>query len=347
MSPPDESRRPRRGRGTRILALVVAGAVLLWCGYWVAGNRVAAMAFERVTESLGADGRELGCGTNHSGGFPFRLDLDCSGMTYRDSRAGLAVAMARLTATAPLYRPGAVEAVLSGPLMVAIPGRDLAIKASWATATAEANASLGGLNGGSFRFEGFAIEPDGGRNRLPFTRLSAAHAAGWAIPLAGGDYRLSFDAADVGLTPKKGKDLPPLALSVDLIARGFGSRLGTDPARTLALWVEAGGTLDIERFAVTLGEAGATATGQLSVSPEGLVSGDIVVRIAGLDAIPALAERLRLGSRDKVKQLLAAAGAFTRPAPDQPGAREVPLAIRNGVVMVGMVPLASIPPLSF
>ena len=94
-----------------------------------------------------------------------------------------------------------------------------------------------------------------------------------------------------------------------------------------------------------MGDATAGVTGRLRATAEGVLSGELNVRIVGLDQIPAIAERLGLGSKDRLTRIVGMAGAITRAVPDNPLARDVPVTIRNGVARVGLIPLGTIPPL--
>ena len=134
-----------------------------------------------------------------------------------------------------------------------------------------------------------------------------------------------------------------MAIDAELTALDFGGSLGTDPGRTLAAWLADGGELEVDRLTVAMGDTTAGATGRLTVSPDGLLSGDVTLRIVGLEAIPALAERLGLGSRDRLQNMIGMAGAMMRPAADNPAARDVPVTIRDGVARIGFIPIGTIP----
>ena len=76
--------------------------------------------------------------------------------------------------------------------------------------------------------------PGAGKNRMPFTQPAPISATISARPAAGGDYRFTIDATGLALQPKKGDELPPMAIDADVTALDFGRSLGTDPGRTLA-----------------------------------------------------------------------------------------------------------------
>jgi hypothetical protein len=338
--------RPRRRRGLKWAAILIVAALALWVGYWFAARQAAVMAFDRAFASLAADERDLACDESASGGFPFRLDLDCGNLAFKDRKANAAVTAARVTATAPLYRPGRVEAVIASPVTIEAPGQQVSLNASWQDAVAVVDAGFDGLNRATVTLDQVDIVPGAGKNRMPFTHASADRATISAFPASGGDYRFTIDATGLALQPKKGDELPPMAIDADVTALDFGRSLGTDPGRTLAAWLADGGELQVDRLTVAMGEAAAGATGRLLISPDGLLSGDITMRIVGMEHIPALAERLGLGSRDRLQNIIGMAGAVMRPAPDDPRARDVPVTIRDGVARIGFIPLGTIPRLN-
>jgi hypothetical protein len=103
----------------------------------------------------------------------------------------------------------------------------------------------------------------------------------------------------------------------------------------------------VDRLGIATADASAQASGTLRLSAQGLVSGELVVRVTGLDQLPGLAEQLRPGSRDQVNRIVRMAGALMRAAPDDANAREIPVTIRDGVARIGLIPLGTIPALRF
>ena len=123
-----------------------------------------------------------------------------------------------------------------------------------------------------------------------------------------------------------------------VIAAFFGSVFGGGSAK--------GGGIDLTRLTLFLGPASISASGPLTLSSAGLLSGTLNVRLVGLDQLPDIAEGIRQGSRDRVAQIVAAISAFTKPVKTEEGeARETVLTVVNGTVMVGLIPVGKIPPL--
>ncbi|MBN8994191.1 MAG: DUF2125 domain-containing protein [Rhizobiales bacterium] len=328
----------------RWLVGVLIVLAVLWCGYWYAASRVAAMGIARVTAAVAARGNEAGCGTQAIAGFPLTLDVQCAGARFAGS--DMSADLGQIGLVAPLYYPGHVEANLTAPLTFNAPAPGLAVTASWQTARATADVGLNGLSGASLQLAALSLQQSGDSLRLPFRNVSAEAAELVATPGTGDDYRVTGSARDLVIEPANGQKLPVLAGAVDLSALKFGRTLGTDIKQTLRSWIANGGGIDLTRLTLFLGAASVSASGPLTLSSAGLLSGTLTVRIVGMDQLPDIMEGIKPGTHDRVAQLVGAVSAFTRPVKTEEGeARETVLNIRDGAVRVGIIPVGRIPPL--
>ncbi|WP_421725734.1 DUF2125 domain-containing protein [Bauldia sp.] len=335
----------RRRRGWRWLVILLVLFVVLWCAYWFGSSWLAATAADRLVASLTANGRALACVENTTGGFPLTLDLECTDASFTDDRQGMRVALSGAAASAPLYWPGSIQGSLAGPLAVDAPIQGLSLDADWTLATAELDAGFSGVNRLAVALDGVAVTPRPDGVRLLFERFSAGEAEVIAEPVADNAYRFYVRAEDIHMTPIGGENYPEAAAWLDAAARDFGSALGTDPQATIRAWVAGGGVVDVERLGFALGDASAIASGTVEVAPDGLLSGELIVRLTNLDALPAAIDEIQPGAGDQVAQAIGAAGMFMRPVEDDPDASDLLLTIRNGTVSIGIIPLGSIPPL--
>jgi hypothetical protein len=330
----------------RWLVGVLIVLAVLWCGYWYAASKVAAMGIEKVTAAVAAHGRTAGCGTQAIAGFPLSLDVQCSDAKLAGT--DLSADLGQIGVTAPLYYPGHVEANLTAPLTLNAPGLGLAITASWSAARARADVGLDGLSGASAHLAALTLEQSGDSVRLPFRKVSADEAEIVAAPGETDDYRLAVSARDVVIEPASGQKLPVLAGAVDLSALKFGRSLGTDPAQAIHTWIGKGGAIDLTRLTLFLGPASVSASGPLTLAPDGLLSGTLTVRLVGLDQLPDILEGIKPGSRDRVAQFVATVSAFTKAVKTEEGeARETVLTIKDGTVSVGLIPVGKIPAVRF
>jgi hypothetical protein len=337
------NRERRRGRGRRFVVGFLILLAVLWCGYWYAASRVAAMGIEKVAAAVAAHGSKAACGTQAIAGFPLSLDVQCSGA--RLAGTDLSADLGQIGVTAPLYYPGHVEASLTAPLTLNAPGLGLAVTASWSAARARADVGLDGLSGASAHLAALTLEQSGDSARLPFRKVSADEAEFVAAPGEVDDYRLTVSARDVVIEPASGRQLPVLAGAVDLSALKFGRSLGTDPVQAIRAWIGKGGAIDLTRLTLFLGPASVSASGPLTLAADGLLSGTLTVRLVGLDQLPDILEGIKPGSHDRVAQFVATVSAFTKAVKTEEGeARETVLTIKDGTVSVGLIPVGKIPP---
>src|ERR1043166_976679 len=101
--------RPRRRWPVYLIIVLVVLIVVGWIGGWFAAARVADAAIARATSSP-IGGFSIGCSDRSLSGFPLRIDVRCQRTTVSDAAAGLQASLGGVWASAPLYRPGFVEA---------------------------------------------------------------------------------------------------------------------------------------------------------------------------------------------------------------------------------------------
>ena len=341
----------RRGWGLplAIVGVVILLLVLAWLGYFYASTRMAGSALDRTTANLAAEGIRLDCAQDNLGQFPLGVAFLCGKTSFADAGGTVSGALGPLTAKAPLYWPGSIEADLAGPLDLAAPGMGLSLQASWAHGATSLAGGLAGLKSIATRLDGLVVADGGGDPGLPFDKLAARSAEIALAPGDGDSYQLTVKANDVAIARSADKTYPTFDTELALTAEGVGQSLGKDAAKTIRAWLTSGGTLQIDRLAVSSGDSAAIATGTLRLSADGLLSGDLTLHLVGLDDFPDIAGQIRQGLRRKTAQVVTAIETFAKPVKEGgKRASEIPVTIADGVVTVGgMLQIATIPPLRF
>ncbi len=338
-------------RGTARWFAVIVGAIvviaLLWLGYWYAANTFAERAIARLNGEP-HDGQKIACTNPALSGFPLRLDFRCAKGSYAGPGDLVTAALGGVAATAPLYRPGTVEATLDAPFVVNAPDRGVALTASWSLGTATASAGIGGLTGAGAAFTALTADNAGNLPDLPIKSVAADAASGSIAPADGGSYTILASAKALKLTRTDGSMLPVIDADADLTALNVGSGLGTNPARKFAEWLRAGGSIKIDRVRLAAGGAVLAADGTLSASKKGVLNGSVVLRFTNLDAFVDLAEQIKPGSRKHAEQGIAAITALSVPVQTEDGpARQTTVSITDGLIWVGIVPVGVMPRLRF
>ena len=346
-APPPRRTRRRRSFASTLFWLVILLA-LLWLVYWWGAREIAAAALDRAVAAADARGFKVECADPVDGGFPVSLDLACSSASIDGGAGAVTATLDGIDATAPLYFPGRVTWDSDGPLSLDLPGNRLSLTAAWGSSTSRIDAGIGGLSAVAARVEGLRLRIRPEARPVPLAGATADIADIAVEPAAGNDYRLTAFAKALSPESEEGRHLPPIDLDADIAAVALGGSLGTDPGATLRAWIEKGGAIRIDKLLFAAGAVSTSTAGTLDMAPGGALSGTLKVNIAGLEALPDLAETYSPGSRDDVAQVVAAVTAFSRPVETPAGpTRELQLTVRNNVVSLGIIPVGVIPPLAF
>ena len=326
---------------------LIAGAIVvlgvLWVSYWYAANTFAERAIARLNGAP-HDGQKIACTDPVLSGFPLRLDFRCAQGTYAGPADQVTAALGGIAATAPLYRPGTVEATLDAPFVVNAPDHGVALTTSWSAGTATASAGFGGLNGAGAAFTTLTADNAGTLPDIPVKSLAADAASASIAQAGGGAYTILASTRGLKLTRTDDSALPAIDADVDLTALNVGGGLGTNPARRLADWLRAGGSIKVERVRIAAGGAILAADGTLNVSKGGVLSGSLVLRFTNLDAFAMLADQIKPGSRKHAAQGIAAITALSVPVQTEDGpARQTTVSITDGLLWVGIIPVGVLP----
>ncbi len=340
------SRRPRRRRsGGRWLISFLLLLALLWCGYWFAAYTLTSSVVGTPQAAATRFNSTVTCSDRAFGGFPLSVALDCTTLTA--SAPGLDASIAGVSADAALYNPGHVAATAAGPLRVNAPAYGLGIDAAWERGEASLRADLSGLARASSTADGLRVILTG--PAAPVAGFSVGHWQG-SLEQADGDaagLRLVFDAADLQVADGAGALLPAVSSDGRVTLLGAGPITSADFGGMLAAWSAGGGAMEVERLAFATGEVGFAVAGPLTLSPEGLLSGALTIRIFGTDQLAELIAGVFPRFRDDAANIAGALVALTTTVQTPAGpAQETRLTLRNGAVSVGLVKIFDIPPVA-
>ena len=341
-------RSPRRRNGKIYMVATLVVLALLWVGYWYGAREIASVALERMTTSAGARGYTVECQDEIAGGFPLGISLSCNRVSLAAKTSGQSTIVDGFSATAPLYRPGRIESVATGPLVLGGPANAIGLTANWLKAETTLGAGLGGLSSIATYVEDLSVRPLPGHRSPPFGGLAITNGTVLIAPGSGDSYRISASALDVAFATDDGRQLPEINLEAELSALAFGDSLGLDPREALRDWLSSGAILQIDNLAVAVDTVSTRYSGTLALSPDGGISGDLKLIITGLEALPDVVDAFRPGSRDKVAQVAGVIAAFSKPVKTPAGnSREMTILIRDNIVSIGIIPIGVIPRLSF
>lgn len=352
--------------------LVVVLAAL-WSGAWfyVAARAQDAIADWRAREARA--GRVYACGTQSIAGFPFRIEVGCTGPS-----AELPVMAPPLALKADdalfawqIYQPGLVIAEFDGPLTLGETGKPASLLARWRLAQASVRASLAGVERVSVVAEAPSLARSEAANNIEV--FAAQHLELHGRRAAGAADNPAVDLA-LRLTGAAAPTLHPLLrqpLDADVagVLRGAVDVAAKPWPVLLKEWQARGGSLEISKARLQQGEVIAVGSGTLGLTPRGGLDGQMQVTVVELATVLRALDIDRIVSQgdigsaiDALDRMLPGLGAIARQNAT-PGivaglgaigqnttlegkpAVSVPLRFDDGEVMLGPFRVGRIPPL--
>jgi hypothetical protein len=311
------------------LAIVVILAIA-WSGawFWLAGwvDRNA----EKVLAEANARGVAIDCRNRSVVGFPFALKIACAGTTLAERASGTQAELGGLTGGMSVFAPRTARIDFASPAALTSPLLAEPTNLSWRGAGVEVGIDMNGPR--TIGFDSTALAGEIALPGAPKAALAAASADGTIAPNADGGTAAALAFTGLSLMAG-GTTYPPFdgQLSADLSVPPRGLLAGRAALQP---------PLTARAIKVTLKSGGARVQleGDVSVDAEGIMDGDLALRVAGAEALPAFIAAL---PPDKQKAGNAAVGAiiaFGKPAKlDGEKASELHIEIKHGKARVGPV----------
>ncbi len=286
----------------------VAGLIFV-AGLWTAAWHYAADKAETTIAGWRAReakvGRVYACATQTVGGFPFRIDIHCSGPSaeFRSAQPPATVKWKDLHIVASVFSPTRLVAEFTGPMTVAEPGQLPVIAGDWkrASVTVEGLPTAPEritLAFGEVRFERLA----GGGNEPLFSANSGelvgrlVEGAVTRNPVI--EVQLKLKGA---VLPKQhvlmvanpelaGQALDRLAevpvdADITALVRGLRNLAPKSWAQRFREIQAAGGRLEVTKARVQRGDVISLTSGQLGLSPRGRLHGELRMTIVQIEKL--------------------------------------------------------------
>jgi len=319
-------------RRTQRLVIAALGVAILALG-WAIGWREAARWVEAKAQAELAERRsEIACTNLTVDGFPFALRVGCDSVAVRDDEAGTDASLGGGAGSFRAWRPFTPRVTLVSPADIRTAAADGPVNATWDKAGVNIGLWWGGPR--STRFDATALTVTAPEARITADAMTAGVAPGSEDGLSA----LEAHAEAFSVTTDGSTTLPvTLTLRSEIAAEPRDILLGRyDPLAN-------GFALTNIALAVSDGNFYVEADGELSVDPEGVANGELTVRIAGFEAMPAfiasLPEDLRRTASAAVGGFMAIGGGARI---DGREAREVTLNIEDGEARIGFINLGEV-----
>jgi hypothetical protein len=380
---PRRSLPPRRLWRFLVMAAIIVALPIGWTALWSYAASIANEALAGWIGREAALGRVYACGSQSIGGYPFGIVIHCdkAAAAFKSNRPPFDVSASDFTFSAQVFRPTLLNGEVSAPVSLADPGQGPAFVANWSTArltllglppepervtvdlTKPRLDRTAGANAGMI-FQADRLEVDGriiagSARRNPVIEATAKVAAA----LAPSFHPLLAE---------------PLQGEIDAVMRGFKDFL-PKPWPVLFRDMQAsGGGIEIKILRLARSDAALLGTGTFTVNASGRLEGELRVTIAGVENIVPLlgvdqligqgVDRLTGGSGSPAQglgaldRLLPGLGGVVRESAsaglietikrmgeptklDGKPAIALPLRVADGIVYVGVIPVAVVPAL--
>jgi hypothetical protein len=362
------TRPPRRWRFFVPLA-VVAVLALGWTGFWFYASTRAQAELAAWSKREAAAGRELSCGSQELGGFPFRLELRCAAPQLALTKAHVSLKAQDMHAAVQVYRPTLAIAEFTGPLAVA-DDQGEAATVDWTLAQMSVHAQL---SGPPQRVSVVVEQPKVTRSANQEMLGRATHAEihlrqAPRLPSDPPAFDLALDLTQALLPAVPRVPETPIDATVAGTLRGLDD-LSPRPWRQVLRDLQAGnGRLDVTQARIRQGNVLIVGNGTLQLTARGALDGQLQLTVAGIEelvtalgldkaigqasqnalnrVVPGLDLNSLLGSHGNAA--LAAMGASMLGQPTQLEGRQavtLPLRFADGAVFLGPLKVADVAPL--
>lgn len=325
----------------------------VWCGLWFYAAHRAEAEIEAWLKREARVGRTWGCAERSLAGFPFRFELVCRAPSL-ETQGGdpLKITAARAHAVAQVWAPNHIVAEFASPARVEDLASGAVYDASWSLL------QMSGVGDTSGRPQRMSIVIEKPKLDLvlaagaaPSPGFSATHLEVHArrTPATGAG-RDGVDFA-AGVRGAESATLSAAGAPGPLDMKVQGNVSAADDMRPMPLrdrlraWAEAGGAFRLDTFEVTTPKAALSASGNLSVDPQGRLNGAVNLGFAGVEEI--LKNLSRSGVIAPEIAPIVGALALAGKTGDVAGRKGSTFAItfRQGVLQLGKFPVGIVPPL--
>jgi hypothetical protein len=285
-----------------IVVILAAGWVGGW--FWLAGwvDRNADPTLQRIAER----GIDVECPNRAVVGFPFELRVTCGKTAVAERSTGTTANIAGASGGASVFRPMTAEIALQSPVRVESPLLEGPVELRWTDAAVDIGMGMNGPKTisfdasdllGAFTIPGLPEQTVAATEAQ--VRLAPSPSGGSAVALAFTD--LAFTDGGTHFPPVTGSAIADLSVPPRVLASGPDG---------IELPVSA---QDI-RIQIQSGEARFMMEGDISLGPDGVLDGTLILRIAGAEALPEFIAALPMEFQRIANAATAGLFAFGQPA---------------------------------
>jgi len=289
-----------------------------WSGFWYYAVGKAEVAIDGWRAREAKAGRVYTCGSQSIGGYPFRIEVDCSkaAALFRSNQPPVEIKARGMLIAAQIYQPNLLITEFHGPLTIADPGHAPNIIVNWKLAQSSVRGTPAAPERVSLVFDKPVVERISGSSRQIVLRARHIEIHGRIVE--GSVTSNPVIETVLRLTQASASELHPAAalpVDADITAVLRGLKDFSPKAWPLRFreMQAAGGRIDITQARVQQGETIAVGNGSLALNANGRLEGQLRVTVAGVEQfLAAVGAQQMVQNSPTVDKL---AGALDRLAP--------------------------------
>jgi hypothetical protein len=289
---------------TLLVVLAVA-----WTGFWFYASARAATEIAAWREREASSGRAQDCASQTIGGYPFRMEVRCSGASFvLKGSPTLQLTLPAITAALQVYDPSLLIAEVTGPLEISEPGARPATAVSWSLAQASVRGLPAELGRASVVLDAVAVRnPEAADSDTVTAQRLELHGRKLPGPPA------DAPAADLllRLTGLRAERLHPLAtkpIDAEIAAVLYGINDITPkpwPVR-FREWQARDGRIEIIKARIVQEDVIAVGAGMLKLGARGGLDGNLQVTVVGIEKVLKMFDIERVVSEGQIGATLGA-----------------------------------------
>ena len=371
----DDRPRPRRRTNRRYAVLLVLVVALIagWTWFWKYAAAKAEIAMDGWRAREAQAGRVYACGSQSTGGFPFRFEVNCDAASavFRSNQPPVEVKAGGVLVVAQVYQPNLLISEIHGPLTIADIGQAPKIVANWKLGQSSLRGTPRAPERVSIVFDEPVIDLVTNGNETNLLRAQRVELHGRIAEGSAADnpvIEVVLRLAQAAAPAFNPATVRPVDAEIMGVMRGLGDFAPKPWHERFRELQRRGGRIDITQARIAQGDTVAIGSGSLSIDPNGQLDGQLDITVAGLepflvsigaqqaiqkspsmDKVAGVLNRLSPGLGDVAREqaganLSAGINMLGRPATlDGRRAVTLPLRLKDGTAYLGPIPLGPTP----
>src|SRR5512135_929655 len=311
----DDRPKPRRRSNRRYAVLLVLVVALIagWSWFWKYAAAKAEVAVEGWRAREAQAGRVYACGSQSTGGFPFRFEVNCDAASavFRSNQPPVEVRAGGVLVVAQVYQPNLLISEIHGPLTIADLGQAPKIVANWKLGQSSVRGTPGAPERVSIVFDQPVIDLVSNGSETNLLRAQRVELHGRIAEGSAADnpvIEVVLRLAQASAPAFNPATVRPVDAEIVGVMRGLGDFAPKPWHERFRELQQRGGRIDITQARIAQGETLATGSGSLAIDSSGQLDGQLEVTVAGLEpfliSIGAQQAIQKSQSMDKVAGML-------------------------------------------